>query len=154
MRKLAILLALLCICASAFAMLGNLLSGISQLCSGISTLLPVASMLMIVFAAVVYAAGQMMGAETRARANVWATTCITGALLGVLIVSVAPPLLKQLYGPDISCAGEGSSPFLLPNGADCSASSQCLNNNCCCVGVCGPGTCNPAGSCPSCGIPC
>jgi hypothetical protein len=199
MRKIAFMLAILFLSATAFAMLGNLFSGISQLCSGITGVLPVVSMLMIVFAAVVYAAGQIMGAETRARANVWATTSLTGAVLGVMIVSVAPALLTQLYGPSISCGGSGGSggacgagpacsasqtccagtcvnncgPFSAccppswcadpvsgacaaiaaqPNGASCTANSQCLSNNCCCVGVCGPGTC--ASSCGGCGSPC
>jgi hypothetical protein len=143
MRKFAILLALICISAFAFAMLGGLLSGISQLCSGITGVLPVVSMLMIVFAAVVYAAGQIMGAETRARANVWATTCLTGALLGVLIVSVAPALLTQLYGPSISCSGGGAA-GCLGAGGDCSAPGA----TCCSGATCSGGTCfstTPAG---------
>ncbi|MCX8196930.1 MAG: hypothetical protein N3G80_01290, partial [Candidatus Micrarchaeota archaeon] len=55
------------------------------------------TMLMIVFAAVVYAGGQMMGAETRARANVWATAALVGAIIGVLILAVAPPVLSYMY---------------------------------------------------------
>ena len=54
-------------------------------------------MLMIILAGVIYAAGQMMGAETRARANVWATACLTGALIAILIVVVAPPVLNAIY---------------------------------------------------------
>ena len=62
----------------------------------LKTLLPVAVMLMIVLAGVIYAAGQMMGAETRARANVWATACLTGAIIGLLIVVIAPTIMNQL----------------------------------------------------------
>jgi hypothetical protein len=61
-------------------------------------------MLMLVIAAVIYAAGQMMGAETRARANVWATAALVGALIGVLIVAIAPPVLKSISGSDIAGA--------------------------------------------------
>jgi len=49
-------------------------------------------------AGVIYAAGQIMGAETRARANVWATAALTGALIGVLIYAVAPSVLDTIYG--------------------------------------------------------
>jgi len=73
-------------------------SAMASLCGGIQTLIPVASMLMLVIAAVIYAAGQMMGAETRARANVWATAALVGALIGVLIVAIAPAVLNSIYG--------------------------------------------------------
>ena len=75
-----------------------------QLCQGIKSLIPVASMLMLVIAAVIYAAGQMMGAETRARANVWATAALVGALIGVLIVAIAPAVLETIY-PGVNQSG-------------------------------------------------
>lgn len=73
-------------------------TALSQLCSGLNTLVPVAAMLMVLLAAVIYATGQMMGAETRARANVWATSCLTGALIGILIATVAPTILQVIIG--------------------------------------------------------
>jgi len=63
-------------------------------------------MLMIVFSGVIYAAGQLLGAETRARANVWATAALTGALIGVLIYAVAPSVLQTIYnegGAEVAC---------------------------------------------------
>ncbi|MEM3060073.1 MAG: hypothetical protein QXW70_02480 [Candidatus Anstonellales archaeon] len=72
-------------------------TGISQLCSFIKNLIPVISMLMLVGAGAVYAGGQLMGAETRARANVWATSMLTGALIGIVIVVVAPAILNTMY---------------------------------------------------------
>ncbi|VVB98930.1 Uncharacterised protein [uncultured archaeon] len=84
----------------------NVRSAISNLCNQLVTLLPVAAMLMIVIAGVIYAAGQMMGAETRARANVWATACLTGALVGLLIYAIAPAVLATIYGANnFSCNG-------------------------------------------------
>jgi len=77
--------------------LASTASAISSLCCGLKTLLPVAAMLMIVLAGVIYAAGQMMGAETRARANVWATAALTGALIAVLIYAIAPAVLGTMY---------------------------------------------------------
>lgn len=76
----------------------QLLQALKDLCSSLRTLVPVAAMLMVLFAAVVYATGQMMGAETRARANVWATSALTGALIGILISVVAPAVLATIAG--------------------------------------------------------
>jgi hypothetical protein len=90
--------------ALAFALLLNLAaaqtsalsSALYNLCVGVKDLVPVAAMLMITLAAVIYAAGQMMGAETRARANVWATSCLTGALIGLIIATITPQVLNTL----------------------------------------------------------
>lgn len=76
------------------AQLGGLDAGMSGLCKGVYDLVPVAGMLMVLVGAAVYASGQVMGAETRARANVWATASLTGALMAMLIVAVAPPAFK------------------------------------------------------------
>ena len=101
MRK-AMLLGLAVLSAAAFAAttlqgISNVNAAISALCCGLTSLLPVAAMLMIVIAGVIYAAGQVMGAETRARANVWATAALTGALIGILIYAVAPGVLQVIY---------------------------------------------------------
>ncbi|MBM3228989.1 hypothetical protein FJZ26_01030 [Candidatus Parvarchaeota archaeon] len=83
----------------------SLVAALSQFCVSIKTLVPMAAMLMIVGAGALYAVGQMMGAETRARANVWATAMLIGAVIGVLIVVIAPPFLNYLYGGgnSVSC---------------------------------------------------
>ena len=100
MKKFGILM-LLVLAASVFAAspLSNVTSSISALCSGLTQMLPVAAMLMIILAGVIYAAGQMMGAETRARANVWATAALTGALIAILIAVVAPSVMQTIYDP-------------------------------------------------------
>ena len=84
---------------------GQLKSALRDLCIGLRSLVPIAAMLMILLAAVIYATGQMMGAETRARANVWATSCLTGALIGIIIASVAPAVLDIMApnGTHIDC---------------------------------------------------
>ena len=101
MRKTTMLLGLAVLTAAAFATnlsgISNVNSAISALCCGLTSLLPVAAMLMIVIAGVIYAAGQVMGAETRARANVWATAALTGALIGILIYAIAPSVLTTIY---------------------------------------------------------
>ena len=76
----------------------QLKAALSALCGGLNQLVPVAAMLMVLLASVIYATGQMMGAETRARANVWATSALTGALIGILISVIAPAVLQIIAG--------------------------------------------------------
>ena len=76
----------------------QLKNALSSLCTGLSQLVPVAAMLMVLLASVIYATGQMMGAETRARANVWATSALTGAIIGILISVIAPSVLQIIAG--------------------------------------------------------
>ena len=97
MKKIWAFLLLASALSVATSPLSSVTSAVSQLCSGLTSLLPVASMLMVVVAGVIYAAGQLMGAETRARANVWATAALTGALIGVLIYAIAPAVLTTIY---------------------------------------------------------
>ncbi|MFA5077842.1 MAG: TrbC/VirB2 family protein, partial [Candidatus Micrarchaeia archaeon] len=78
MRKLSVLISVLAfalLASSAFAGSGftSLSTALGSLCSGIRSLIPIVAFLMIVAAGVIYAAGQLLGAETRARASVWAT---------------------------------------------------------------------------------
>ena len=105
MNKLGILIAVAAVFSLAFAMSGlsNVAQAINDLCVGLKTMLPVAAMLMIILAGVIYAAGQMMGAETRARTNVWATACLTGALMAILIAVIAPSVLGMIYA-DVNTA--------------------------------------------------
>ena len=84
--------------ASTMSGISNVSSAMSSLCGSLRSLLPVAAMLMIMIAGVIYASGQVMGAETRARANVWATAALTGALIAILIVVIAPPVLQAVNG--------------------------------------------------------
>jgi len=81
-------------------------NALSSLCGDIQKLIPVTAMLLVVAAAVIYSIGQMFGAETRARATVWATSCLTGAIIGIIIASVAPSVLGMLAGQSgaITCA--------------------------------------------------
>ena len=104
-RALLAFLALAILPALLFpsALLTGLAFGLNDFCSSLQGILPIAAMLMVVLAGVLYAAGQVMGAETRARANVWATACLTGALMAVLIYIVSPPVLSSVYGQTASC---------------------------------------------------
>lgn len=101
------LLALFAMLFSATSILYSVQNAISQLCVSLKSMIPVVAMMMLVLAGVIYAAGQILGAETRARANVWATACLTGALISILIVVVAQPVLQMIYtdAGTISCDG-------------------------------------------------
>ncbi len=89
---------------SGGGVLGNLCPAISSLCITLTMFLPVVAMLMVVVAGVIYASGQIMGAETRARANVWATAALTGALMALLIWAVAPGVLTAISpGGAVTC---------------------------------------------------
>jgi hypothetical protein len=72
----------------------SIIDAMSSLCETASTLLATGAMLLIILAAAVYAIGQIVGAETRARASVWATAMITGALIGIVIYLVVPNLIS------------------------------------------------------------
>ena len=96
--------------------LTNLKSALTSLCSGLTSMLPVAAMLMTLLAAVIYASGQVMGAETRARANVWATAALTGAMMSVLITVISPSVLGAVYGGSITC--DGSTTSTIPAGQE------------------------------------
>ena len=75
----------------------GLIAAIQGLCGMVKTLLPTVALLMIIAAGVLYAAGQFMGAETRARASVWATAMLTGAVIAILIAVIAPWILNMVW---------------------------------------------------------
>ncbi len=79
-------------------------SGICQLYQIVNTLLAAVVFVLIVLAAIVYAAGQVMGAETRARASVWATSMIVGAVIGIVIYVVVPIVLDAMLTESITTA--------------------------------------------------
>jgi len=86
----------------AFFMLGNvvfakttgLASSLSEIQSQISTIIPAVALMMIVLAGLIYGIGQVMGAEMRGRAAVWAQALLIGAILGLVIAAMAGPLVR------------------------------------------------------------
>ncbi len=85
----------------SFAQTSGVISGMKQLCQTSQLFLGVTSMLLIVLAGTAYAIGQMMGAETRARAAVWATAMLTGAVIGIIIYLVSPAIIKAFIGTGV-----------------------------------------------------
>jgi hypothetical protein len=81
--------------------------------------LAVGMLLLVVIAAIVYAVGQVLGAETRARASVWATAMFTGAIIGALLYILLPYILKTLFADDAAMVA------CIDNPASCSNSIAC-----------------------------
>ncbi len=69
---------------------------LNQLCTMVKGFLGVAILLMVTLAAITYAVGQIMGAETRARASVWATAMFTGAIFAAVIFLVVPWVIDTI----------------------------------------------------------
>jgi hypothetical protein len=82
--------------ASAQTASTNIQIALISLCNISQTFLGAAAMVLIVLAGLTYAIGQIMGAETRARATVWATAMLTGAIIGIIIYLVAPIIINAL----------------------------------------------------------
>jgi len=77
---------------------------LNDLCCDLQAIVPVTAMLLVIAAGVIYSIGQIFGAETRARANVWATSCLTGAVIGILIAQIAPHILGIIAGTTVACS--------------------------------------------------
>ncbi|MEK6979160.1 MAG: hypothetical protein AABW86_02975 [Candidatus Micrarchaeota archaeon] len=75
---------------------GEIYDALYQLCQLVKNSLAVGMMFMVVSASLVYAVGQVMGAETRARASVWATSMFNGAIIAALIYLLVPFVLEVL----------------------------------------------------------
>ena len=84
-----------------------------DLCNQIMGIIPSLAFLLVTVAAVAYAGGQLFDAQTRARAQQWAISCIIGAVIGAVILIVVPAFLGALIkmsasGPiSLSCGLDG-----------------------------------------------
>jgi cytochrome c oxidase assembly factor CtaG len=68
----------------------NMRNALGAVCDMAKGLLALVALVLIVLAAIIYGLGQVLGAETRARATVWATAMFTGAIIGGIIWIVMP----------------------------------------------------------------
>lgn len=148
MSRALLLIAALLLCTASFAIGEDIAVSLNRLCVGVKGILPIAAMLMVVLGAVLYAAGQLMGAETRARANVWATAALTGAMMAILMAAITPAALNQIYGrqgeifcePPIADCVDGGGNFVCSGARPyCYRCSHIVN------GGVGPGICGAAG---------
>ncbi len=95
----------------------NIGTSMMAFCGTLKGALAVGMMLLIVLAAITYAVGQVMGAETRARASVWATAMFTGALVGALIYIIMPYIISLLINGTASTEWVNSCCVDPPTGA-------------------------------------
>ena len=86
-------------------------AGLCQLYIMVQQLLAVVVFVLIVVAAIIYAAGQIMGAETRARASVWATSMIIGAVIGIVIYLLVPMILGTMLAQDLTTVCGASATY-------------------------------------------
>ena len=75
------------------------------LCVTLYDYISMVAFVMITLSSLVYALGNMFGAETRARANVWATSMLTGAIIGLVLIIIVPAFLATLLGYSTFDAG-------------------------------------------------
>ena len=91
--------------------LGNIQIAMCELLDTARGVVNIVIIMMIILAAITYAGGQVMGAETRAKATVWATTMVVGAIVAVLINVLLPQILVTIAGdefdPDACGVGSG-----------------------------------------------
>ena len=103
----------------AFVLLSNvasaqLASQLLSVCLTIKGIVPVVALLMFIMAGGIYAIGQVLGAETRARAAVWSTAMLVGGAIGLIIAASAGYLLRMFSGAAI-----GTSATSLASTAAC-----------------------------------
>ncbi len=87
----------------------DVVSLIVKIKDSLAMFLIASAIVLVVLAAAVYAAGQMMGAETRARASVWSMGLIGGAafvtVMYVLLIELVPALEGVLIGTSLGLYG-------------------------------------------------
>ncbi len=76
----------------------SLSSQLNSIKDQIKNIVPIVALVMIVLAGLVYAAGQVMGAEMRSRASVWATSLLVGAIIGLVIAASADGIIGLFSG--------------------------------------------------------
>ena len=82
--------------ATALSATAKLRTAFESIYCSLLSLLPPIGMVVVVLAAVIYAAGQIGGAEFRASATKWATALIVGAVLSLVIILLIPSILGAI----------------------------------------------------------
>jgi len=102
MARISAALALLVLVSMSFAatcpgtdQLSTTLCSIYCLLNGI---IPVMAFTLFVLAGVAYGIGNFFGAEVRAKANAWAMSCITGAIIALVIIIFSDVLINNMIG--------------------------------------------------------
>jgi hypothetical protein len=97
----------------AVVLLSNVVSAqldvqLNAVCQTIKGIVPIVALLMFIMAGGIYAIGQVLGAETRARASVWATAMLVGGVIGLIIAASAGYLLTMFMNSGIGTSTIGT----------------------------------------------
>ena len=82
--------------ASAISNMLKLRTAFETIYCSLLSILPPVGMVLVILAAVIYAAGQVGGAEFRTSAGRWATALIVGAVLSLVLILLLPVVLSAL----------------------------------------------------------
>ena len=115
-------------------------TGMGLMCILFNNILPIVVMIGITLSGVVYGIGHILGAEMRARANVWATNLLIGSLIAGVITVLAPSFVENMTGFTLSNCKAASG------GGFCSQGYFPCGDHCCAQGE----TCHE-GQCYNCG---
>ncbi len=99
---------------NATVVYADITTQLNAICAQFKAIVPVVALLMFIVAGAIYAAGQIMGAETRARANVWSTAMLVGGIIGLILAASA-----QYFVEVFSQFALGGTSLLSTTGATC-----------------------------------
>jgi len=116
-NKTILLLILACLVTPVFAssslsttaMASNIRVALCGFQTLVYTILPTLALIMFLFAGLAYAAGQVFGAEMRAKAQGWAMSLLVGGIIGIFIAVLAPILVRIFIGMTGTSVNWGSS---------------------------------------------
>ena len=103
-QYLFVVLALITMVSATSGDLNNIQNVITQFKDLFCNLIPIVFMLAIAASAVIYAGGQMLGAEQRAKTASWAASLFIFAIVAALIYVIGPWIIEQLTGETLDCS--------------------------------------------------
>jgi uncharacterized membrane protein YraQ (UPF0718 family) len=74
--------------------------GLNNFCIMLKNLLPIVVVALFALAAIVYAIGQVFGAEMRSKATSWAMNMVVGGIVALIIWLLAKPIIQMLIGEE------------------------------------------------------
>jgi len=110
-RYVYVLISFLVLACLVYSTDDSLEETLISLCDSLFEIIPSIAFLLVATAAVAYAIGNLMTSEMRARAHVWAMSCLVGAIIGGVMLIVVPTLLGALIkagGVDTASVCDGN----------------------------------------------
>ena len=107
-KRTLLLLLLITFVSSVHATLTGLETTLIDICNFLMDLIPTVAFLLVATASLAYLIGSMLPSNERARAQVWAMSCLMGAFIGTVMYLVIPTILGALIkasGADVDLTG-------------------------------------------------